>query len=243
MSFIPRIFINDELSINKEIKIIDKTFHYIVNVIKCRINDKIILINGKDGEFLSEIVFINKKYLNLKIIEKTKDFSKQEFLGLIFSPIQKIDLLLKSATELGTTNFFPIITDFTNKSNIKISKIDGNIIEAIEQSERLDLPEVNKIDTLKNTLDIISRENSIIFFCEERTGKNTPMDIYKNTNTNNKKIYALIGPEGGFSDSEKKLIKSYNNAISITLGNTILRAETAATSILSILKALYYHKQ
>lgn len=240
MSFTPRIFINDELSLDREIKITDKTFHYIANVMKCKLDSEIILINGKDGEFLSKIVFINNKYLVLKIIEKIKDFLRQPFMGLIFSPIQKIDLLLKGATELGVTNFFPVNTNFTNKSNIKINRIDGNIIEAVEQSERLDLPEVDKIDTLKNTLDRISRENSIIFFCEERSGKNSPMEVYRNTNVDNKKIYALVGPEGGFSESEKELIKSYGNVVSITLGNTILRAETAVTSILSILKILYY---
>lgn len=240
MSFTPRIFLSDELFLNKEIKITDKIFHYISNVIKCGMGDEVILINGKDGEFISKIIFLNNKYLNLNIIQKTKDFSKQPFLGLIFSPIQKIDLLLKSATELGVTNFFPINTNFTNKNNLKINKIDGNIIEAVEQSERLDLPEINKLDTLKNTLDKLANENSIVFFCEERSGKNSPMNVYKNTKVDNKKIYALVGPEGGFSDSEKQLIKSYSNVVSITLGNTILRAETAATSILSILKALYF---
>ena len=68
MSFTPRIFINDELFLEKEIKITDKTFHYIANVMKCEIDDEIILINGKDGEFLSKIILINNKYLNLKII-------------------------------------------------------------------------------------------------------------------------------------------------------------------------------
>ena len=92
----------------------------------------------------------------------------------------------------------------------------------------------------RRLVDKISKENSIIFFCEERTSKNSPMEVYKNTNVDKKKIYALVGPEGGFSESEKKLIKSYDNVVSITLGNTILRAETAVTSILSILKILYY---
>lgn len=239
MSFIPRIFIDEELFLDKEIKITEKIFHYISNVMKCKIDSKIFLINGKDGEFLSKIIFINNKYLILKITEKTKNFSKQPFLGLIFSPIQKIDLLLKNATELGVTNFFPINTDFTIKNNIKSNKIDGNIIEAVEQSERLDLPEVSKIDTIKNVLDKISKEKSIIFFCEERSGKNLPIEIYKNINIDNRKIYALIGPEGGFSSQEKELIKSYKNIVSITLGDTILRSETATTSILSILKALF----
>jgi len=242
MKFIPRIFIDDELLLNKEVKITDKIFHYIYNVMKCRINSEVLLINGKDGEFLSKVVFTNNKYLILKLIEKTKNFSKCPFLGLIFAPVQKIDLLLKSATELGTTDFFPINTDFTNKNNLKINKVSGNIVEAVEQSGRVDFPNINKIDNLKNILTKTNEENSIIFFCEERHGENSPMNVYKNIDIKNQKIYALVGPEGGFSESEKQFIRSYKHVISITLGDAILRAETASTAILSILKALYFIK-
>ncbi len=236
----PRIFLNEELYINKEIKITDKIFHYLKNVMRCNLGDEVILINGKDGEFLSKISFENNKYIILNIIKKIKNYISQPFLGLIFSPIQKINIILKSATELGTTNFLPVITQYTNKSNLKLSKIEGNIVEAIEQSERLDYPLVEKIDTLHSVLNRLNDNKSIIFFCEERSGKNSPIDVYNNIKINDKKIYALVGPEGGFSDQEKELIKSYKNIISINLGNTILRAETAAISILSILKAFYY---
>lgn len=239
MNFIPHIFLDEELFLNKEIKIIDKIFHYLKNVMRCEDGDEVILINGKDGEFLSKITFSNNKYLILTIVQKTKDFYKQPSLGLIFAPIQKIDLLLKGATELGTTDFYPIITQHTNKANIKLTKIEGNIIEAVEQCERLDLPTINKIDSIKNVLDSLDKD-SVIFFCEERTGNNSPIEVFKNIDVKNKKIYALVGPEGGFSDAEKELIKTYKNAISINLGQTILRAETAVISILSILKAFYY---
>lgn len=236
----PRIFINEELLLNKEIKIADKIYHYIANVMRCKVDDKIILINGKDGEFISKIIFLNNKYLNLKIVEKTKDFKALPFLGLIFAPIQKIDITLKSATELGVTDFVPITTEYINKSTIKLNKVDGNIIEAVEQSERLDLPNIHKLDNLKNTLDNLNNNDTIIFFCEERTGKNSPMDIFRTAKINGKKIYALVGPEGGFSSNEKQLIREYSNVVSINLGDTILRAETAAISILSILKAFYF---
>lgn len=241
MNFTPRIFLHEDLQLNKEIKILDKTYHYIKNVMRCSKGDSIILINGKDGEFLSNITFLNNKYIILTITKKTKDYKPQPFLGLIFSPIQKLDLLLKGATELGTTNFLPITTIHTNKSNIKQNKFEGNIIEAIEQSERLDLPKIEQIASIKTTLDKLC-DNSIIFFCEERTSQNSPLEIYKNTRISNKNIYALVGPEGGFSDDEKQLIKSYKNVISISLGDTILRTETAAISILSIIKAFYFLK-
>ncbi|MDD2839925.1 MAG: RsmE family RNA methyltransferase [Rickettsiales bacterium] len=232
-----RIFLKENLEVNKEFKIIDKIHHYIVNVMKSTVGDELFVVNGKDGEFLAKITFLNNKYCILKVKNKTKDYYKEKFFGLIFAPIQKIDLVLKSATELGVTDFFPINTDYTtNKNILKTGKIEGNIIEAVEQSERLDFPNVNKIINLKDILENLKDDNSIIFFCEERTGQNSVRDVLKNIKISNKKIYTLVGPEGGFSDKEKELIKSYQNVASISLGGTILRTETATVAIISILK-------
>jgi len=232
-----RIFLKENLEIGREFKITDKIYHYIANVMKSKIGDEIFIVNGKDGEFIAEIIFLNNKYCVLKIKNKTKNYLKEKFLGLIFAPIQKIDLVLKSATELGVTDFFPIDTDYTtNKNILKTNKIEGNIIEAVEQSERLDLPNVYKIENLKNILEKLKNENSVIFFCEERSGKNSIKEVLKNIKISDKKIYALVGAEGGFSNKEKDLIKSYQNVVSVSLGNTILRAETATITILAILR-------
>lgn len=232
-----RIFLKENLEIEKEFKISDKIYHYIVNVMKNKVGDEIFIVNGKDGEFLSEITFLNNKYCILKIKNKVRDYYKENFLGLIFAPIQKIELVLKSATEIGVSDFFPIDTDFTtNKNLLKTNKIEGNIIEAVEQSERLDLPNVHRIENLKDILEKLKNEDSIIFFCEERTGENSIKEVLKNIKVDTKRVYALVGAEGGFSDKEKKLIKSYQNVVSVSLGGTILRAETATITILSILK-------
>lgn len=234
-----RIFLKDKLELNKEFKITDKLHHYLINVMRCVVNDQIILINGVDGEFLSKITFTNNKYCILKIVEKTKDYCKEHFFGLIFAPIQKIYIVLKSATELGVSDFYPIKTDYSNK-DLKDTKLEGNIIEAIEQCERLDFPNIHKTKTLKEILDELQNTNSLIFFCEERTGNNSIKNIIQNTKITDQKIYALVGPEGGFSNKEKELINSYKNTISINLGKNILRTETATISILSILKNMFY---
>ena len=237
-----RIFVNNSLKVGNEVDIIDKQHHYLVNVMRVKVGDTIKLINGKDGEFLSNIIFSNKKRLVLKISEKIKDFHTKKFLGLIFSPIQKIDLLLKGATEIGTTDFYPTIMEYTNKTNIKYNRIKDNIIEAVEQSERIDLPNIVKTVSLNERLQELNNEKNIIFFCEERTSSNSPLNIYNNSKDyiNNKNIYVLIGPEGGFSQKEKEIINSFKNIISINLGDTILRSETATVSALSIIKAFYY---
>lgn len=236
-----RIFVNCELFIESEIKIEDKTFHYLANVMRVEVGDEVKLIDGINGEFLSFVKSVNKKYLILKIVERIKNLDSRKFLGLIFAPIQKVDILLKGATELGVTHFLPVITEYTSKSNLKLNKIEGNVIEAIEQCERNDMPKINKLQYLNDVLKNLNNENNIIFFCEERTSNNQPLDIYKNYKNKiiNKSIYALIGPEGGFSLKEKELIKSFDNVVSVNLGDTILRSETATISVLSIIKTLF----
>ena len=236
-----RIFVNCELAVENEIKIEDKTFHYLANVMRVEVGGEVKLIDGVNGEFLSFVKSINKKFLVLKVIKKIKDLDNRQFLGLIFAPIQRIDILLKGATELGVTQFIPVITKYTNKSNLKLNKIEGNVIEAIEQCERNDMPKINKLQYLNDVLKNLDNENNIVFFCEERTSNNQPLDIYKNYKNKiiNKSIYALIGPEGGFSVEEKELIKSFNNVVSVNLGDTILRSETATISVLSIIKTLF----
>ena len=236
-----RIFVNCGLSIDKEIKLEDKIFHYLANVMRVSINDSITFLNGIDGDFSANIISINKKYIIAKITGKIKNLQSRKFLGLIFTPIQKIDILLKGATELGATNFLPVITEYTNKSNLKLNKLEGNIIEAIEQCERNDFPKIEKIQKLEDILNKLNNDNSIIFFCEERTAVNNPINVFNDykDKIKNKNIYALVGPEGGFSAKEKDLINSFKNTISINLGDTILRSETATISILSILKNFF----
>ena len=86
----------------------------------------------------------------------------------------------------------------------------------------------------------MQNSNSLIFFCEERTGNNSIKNIIKTIKFEDKKIYALVGPERGFLNKEKQLINSYKNTISVNLGKNILRTETATISVLSILKILKY---
>lgn len=228
-----RLFCNNDLKENSTI-FVDKV-NYIVNVMKRKIGDKIIFVNGKDGEFLGRIEKINKKEIEIFVEEKIRNFYKSNFLGLIFSPIQKIDLLVKNATELGTTDFFPFKSQYTQYIS-KISKIEANIIEAVEQCERLDLPTLHKEDNLKNVLNKIEKD-SIIIFCEERSNNKISQMICDLER--DKKIYVLVGGEGGFSEEEKALIKSYKNVKSVSLGNRILRAENAVSSILSIVQNFY----
>jgi 16S rRNA (uracil1498-N3)-methyltransferase len=172
-----RLFIEQKLSTNKEIVITGKDHHYLCNVMRSRVGDFIILINGKDGEWKGEIFKISKREVVLNIVEKVKDFYKPPFLGLVFVPTQKIDLLVKNATELGTTEFQPIYSEYMYKSKLKLEKAKANIKEAVEQCERTDFPDIKNILKLEEFLSNLDK-NDIVLFCEERTGENDAFNVF-----------------------------------------------------------------
>jgi 16S rRNA (uracil1498-N3)-methyltransferase len=226
-----RIFENCDLKVGCVIKT-DKS-HYLRDVMRCIAGQKLIVINGRDGEFIGEITKITKQFVDIALLEQTRIPEKVGFLGLIFSPIQKIDLLAKSPTELGVSEFLPFKSRYC-QTKFKRDKFLLNVIEAVEQSERLDLPVVNEENSLVKILDKISAEaNSTVFFCEERGGGNFDMRDYKFHDAG--KYYALIGCEGGFCEEEKQQIKNYDCVKTVGLGKNILRTETACCAILSII--------
>jgi 16S rRNA (uracil1498-N3)-methyltransferase len=193
---------------------------------------KILLVNGRSGEFLGKIVSFSKHSAEISIEERVREWTETAFIGLIFSPIRKIDLLAKLATELGTTDYFPFKSEFC-QVKFNENRFLSNAIEAVEQSERLDAPKINPINSLKNILDDIKSEESAVFFCEERNQEGF-FDL-KSRKFNGRKPYALIGCEGGFSQREKELIRSYDFVEKLDLGKNILRTETACAAALSII--------
>ena len=229
-----RIFEQQPLKLNKTITI-DKT-HYITNVMRKKTGDDIIVINGSGCEFLGQITKINKKNIEIVIKEKTKQKKTPEFLGLIFAPIHKQDILVKHSVELGITEFLPYKAQY-GQTKFNIDKDRLNIIEALEQCERLDFPVINQQKSLKEILtELEQQKKSLVFFCEERTTdtlnlKQFDFSLYE-------KYYILVGCEGGFSPQEKQMIKTFDCVKSISLGENILRTETAVASSISIIQYL-----
>jgi len=240
-----RLFVEQDLSENQEIIIIGKDHHYLCNVMRSKVGGKIILVNGKQGEWEGEIIKINKREIILIIAERLKIFYQPPFLGLVFVPTQKVDLLCKNATELGVTEFQPVYSTYMYKSKIKLDKLRANIKEAVEQSERTDFPEVKNIVKLNDFFNSLKAED-IVLFCEERTGENDAFSVLNKLRSDGvklggkAKVYVLVGAEGGFSKEEKVSIKKCPNIISLSLGERILRAETAVSSVLSVVQSFLY---
>lgn len=208
--------------------------HYLINVMRKKIKDQILVFNQVDGEYLAEIKEINNKSISFKILEQVRIAKPEDEINLIFAPIKQSRLifLLEKATELGVTKFTPIQTKHSVVDKINLSKWSIYLKEAAEQSNRISVPVINSLEKLDRFLTGWDKSKKIIF-CNEKEGSLPFVDALK-TIDNPSDINIMIGPEGGFSEQEISLLKSKDFIISSHLGERILRAETAAISAITL---------
>ena len=226
-----RLYINQRLIQNSKINLIGNQYHYLRNVLRSKENEFIRLFNGQDGEWLAKILKFQKKIILLEISKKIADQKNSLDLWLLFSPIKKnrLNILIQKATELGINYFIPVDSERTNLKNIKISNLQYNAIEAAEQCERLDVPEVGNLIKISKINDLLLKDRCLIF-CDESDKK---LKNIINEMTQIKKKYKkwslIVGPEGGFSEKEKKQLLNLKNTHPVSLGKRILRSDTAVT--------------
>jgi len=237
-----RIFIQNSINEGNEIILKDKDYHYAIKVMRAKLNDGIIIISNRNGEFFGTIIAINKKDCTIKINSKVRSFQETKSLFLAFAPIKRIEMIAEKGTELGITDFIPIQTRRTIVSKVNSDKFLSHVKEAVEQCERLDMPSLHEIIKLPKFLEIL-QPNDILIFCNERTDstENNAIKVLQRLKQEYKKngnIYILVGPEGGFSTEELFIIENHKNAHSISLGSNILRAETAVISAITLVKEL-----
>ena len=235
-----RIFVGKSISLNLMVYIKDKQHHFLKNVLRIKINDEISVFDGKTGEWKAKIISISRDNTAVRVFENIKKMEKSSDLWLVFSPIKqnRMSIAIQKATEIGVNKIIPCNTNYTNIKNINLKNLYQNAIEASEQSQRLDIPIIEREVDLKSLLQNWPNDRKLIY-CDEKikTGK-LMIETIINIKNNAKKWAVIIGPEGGFSDKERELILNNNNTVPISLGNTILRSDTAITVALYCLKEI-----
>ncbi len=225
---------------NQIIEINDNDFNYLINVMRKKIGEQILLFNGEGGEWLAKIVQIHKKDCQLQITNQTKPQYFPPSITLAFAPVKnaRIDFIASKATELGITKFQPIITQHTIVDKINLERFGANIKEAAEQCERLDLPEILQPIKLNNFLKNL-KENQILILCDESGSGEKASNVLtalKTKLSNLDEIIILTGPEGGFSAQELLNFNSTKNLHKISLGPRILRADTAIVCSITLVQ-------
>tara|TARA_B100001559_G_scaffold110113_1_gene92464 strand:- start:444 stop:1145 length:702 start_codon:yes stop_codon:yes gene_type:complete len=223
-----RLFYDKSLSINFSSKLDKSQSHYIYKVMRVGIGQTFSLFN-KNGEWEAKIENYKDQAVDFLVIKKIRSNENNKEIWLAFAPIKLnyLNLMIQKATELGVTKFIPILTERTIVRKINLARINKIVIEAAEQSNRLDIPKIEKLTKFKNFL----KEN-----------KNTNI-IFGDLNTNNvkfdfkdeKPVCVLIGPEGDFTEDERSMILNQKNITPIKINENILRSETAAISMLSLI--------
>ena len=240
-----RLFIEKKISQNLMIYIKEKQHHFLKNVLRIKLNDVINVFDGITGEWRSQVISISKDKTALKIEKKIREFETQPDIWLIFAPIKlfRLNIIIQKAVELGVSKFVPCKTEFSNFDKLNYTNLELNAIEAAQQCERIDIPKIEKIINLDAIIKELPNDRAIVF-CDE-SDTNLP-SIYEEVrlNLNNySKWSVIIGPEGGFSNEERELIKKQKNVLRVTLGSRILRSDTAAISSLFCIQSMVDKRQ
>ena len=192
-------------------------------------NDKPFSLFNSSGEWEAVTTEVVKGIVNFKVTKQLRQKENKKEIWLAFSPIKSNyqNFMIQKATELGVTKFVPIIFDRSIVRKINHERFKKIIIEACEQSNRINLPDIIKTQTLDKFIN--SNEVNLIF--TDLNSENKKLDKNK---FDEKPICVLVGPEGDFSKEEREKILKYKSVCSIKINDNILRSETAVISSLSI---------
>ena len=223
-----RLFFPKSLSINLKDKLDKSQSHYISKVMRIKESEVFSLFNSS-GEWEAKIISISKSSVEFNITKQLRQKENLKELWLAFSPIKSnyFNFMIQKATELGVTKFLPIIFDRTVVRKINKERLEKVIIEAAEQSNRINVPSIEEPKSLKKFLD--DKKMDLIF--TDLNSKTNKLDLKKLTNNPS---CIIVGPEGDFSETEREEILLYKGVQAIKINENILRSETAVISALSI---------
>ena len=230
-----RLFVEADLSAASEVAASPDQFNYLCNVLRLEENAEILLFNGRDGEWKAAIHYPSRKKIVLKPVEQTRPQPPLPDLHYLFAPLKtgRMDYLIQKAVEMGAGQIRPVITQHVQGKVHSLDKLAAYAMEAAEQCGILAVPEIAEPVKLQDLLATWPKDRRIIY-CDEGDAGQNPLPILQGlTDTH----YALlIGPEGGFSEEERELLRSLDFVTPIPLGPRILRADTAAVAALAVMQ-------
>ena len=225
-----RLFYPENIIENSTSLLSKEHTHYIVNVMRLKRGSKINFFN-KEGEWFSEIVFLDRDRVEIKFLNKIKEPFPVSNIELAICLVKKnpMEIILQKATELGVSRIIPIISERTEVKDLNLDRANKITIEATEQSNQLNPPQINQMINLKDFINSISKETKLFF-----ADINSKYALSSKDLEGIKNISILIGPEGDFSPSERELILKKSNVIPFSLSKNILRTDTAVISAISL---------
>jgi len=231
-----RLYIGGEMMAGARFELAREQVHYLVNVLRLVVGDELRIFNGTYGEWKARVSDISRKKTVIYVVEQLRQPEAGPDIWLCFAPVRKHRnaFILEKATELGAARLQPVITARTQHSKLRLDKMQSQIIEAAEQTERLDLPQLKENIDLPKMLDEWPSERTLVF-ADEGGDAEPALAALK---TLKGPAALLVGPEGGFTSEERGLLRDQNFVKPVSLGPRILRTDTAALSLLTLWQAV-----
>jgi 16S rRNA (uracil1498-N3)-methyltransferase len=230
---LPRLFVREPLAEGVTIELEPAQANYLGNELRMGVGAELLLFDGGSGEWLGRISEAAKKRMTLAVDRRTRRPEDIPDVWLAFAPVKRAqtDWLVEKATELGAARLIPVMTQRTVAERVRLDRLESIAIEAAEQCGRTRLPEIGEPVSLKQLLD--DRHASRTLYFADEGGGEPAADAFQRG-----PALILTGPEGGFTEDERAAIRAAPDAVPVSLGPRILRAETAALAALTAYMAL-----
>ena len=236
-----RLFVDADLVKGATLSLDREQSHYLGHVMRRSAGDRLEIFNGRTDSFIAELIDISRKSASVQLVELCSDFKTSPDLWFLFAPVKRtrLDFMAQKATELGVRHIQPVNTDYCQVSRVNQDRLSANAVEAAEQTGRLDVPSVGPFLPLHQILAEWPADRHLIFCDEALSADNQIAPLAQLHSKPIAKAGLLIGPEGGFSDTERVHIRQKSLVCPLSLGPRILRSDTAALAALSLFQAVW----
>jgi 16S rRNA (uracil1498-N3)-methyltransferase len=233
----PRLYVSHDLSAGAQVKLDAQQTNYLLNVLRLGEGARVLLFNGRDGEFSATLNASTRKSASLIVGAQTRPQETPPDIDYLFAPLKhaRLDYMAQKAIEMGARSLRPVMTRHTQVTRINLERLRANAIEACEQCGVIWTPEITPLQPLGEALKSWPA-GRLLVFCDEEAEPASPLDALGSAHGEGG-VGLLIGPEGGFDDEERAAILSSPRVLRLNLGPRILRADTAAVAALALIQA------
>ncbi len=231
-----RLYIDALLTSGGQVTLSNTQAHYLLNVLRLPAGSRVLIFNGRDGEWQAALTDVKKRSATLTLEIQSRAQTTGPDIDYIFAPLKRsrLDYMVQKAVELGVARLRPVLTHRTIAERVNLDRMRANVIEAAEQCGILHLAEVAEPISLDKMLSRWDASRQLIF-CDESAATQNPLTALGQINA--AKVAVLIGPEGGFDNSERETLLSKPYVCAISLGPRLMRADTAAVAALALVNA------